>query len=146
MIYYGNNHGLAAIEAAGYPISVFERVQLADVDNKMYFNENIDFSIKSITYYDKTGDIAKKEFYTYRDGNDKTAIKRIYSSFGKDFKGVWNKDAEPSDLEYGSFYYIEGTCTINGIVYSDMDVLGKLDGSFEKCKFDSNGKMQRGGV
>jgi len=145
LIYYGNNHGLAAIEAAGYPISVFERVKLADVDNKMYFNENIDVSIKSITYYDKTGKIAKKEFYTYGDWNDKTAVKRIYSSFGKEFKGVWNKNIEPPDSQYGSFYYIEGTCTINGIVYNDMDVLGKLDGSFEKCKFDSNGKMQRGG-
>ena len=33
---YGNNYGLTAIEATGYPISVFERVKLADVDNKMY--------------------------------------------------------------------------------------------------------------
>ena len=77
MIYYGNSYGLTAIEATGYPVSVFERVKLEDVDNKMYFNDNIDLSIKSIVYYDKTGKIAKKEFYTYGDGNDKTAIKRI---------------------------------------------------------------------
>lgn len=144
---YKSTLGKINRETSGHVRQKVIKCSASDVNGINYFPDNIDVSTKQLECYDINNNLLKTTIFTYGSvPTDNMAVKNVYNVYDDaNFTGVWVSATEPVTAFIGEWKFIDTNVTINGVVYSEGDIIGYLESNFikawRKCKFNGNGDL-----